>query len=95
MPQSNKREYRPHVVHEILGSSQWDKDVSVTHTQLVDHFAGYPFLSVPHSPSVECTMPTLPKSLCRKVVAHTSNHVFFGKDAISQTPQSEETPRDQ
>jgi hypothetical protein len=38
-------------------------------------------------------MPALPEALGRKVVAHTTYHVFLNPNTICQRPKSEEAPR--
>lgn len=52
-------------------------------------------VDVAHDPAVEAAMPAAPEGLRRIVVAHAADHVFWWVDAVEQSPEAEESPREQ
>jgi hypothetical protein len=50
---------------------------------------------IPDEPKVVTSVPTTPKGEHRIVVGNTSNHIFWGVDAIYKRPKPEKTPRDE
>mgnify|MGYP001589125358 CR=1 FL=1 len=50
---------------------------------------------VPDDPEVVASVPAAPEAGCRVVVRHASDHVFGWVDAVQETPEAEESPRNQ